>query len=1127
MIDDIDLAVNFIVVPDNILKSQILLGRDILSTGQISVTVLSDRYEFVKLNKEKNKDSKLKYIKQRKNKPVDKNSVFDQIPSTSAKNVDPSSYDPSQHDESQHDVLQHEPLVHDPVELEPVGSEPLETSQCVSPCDSSNPENVVYPIPCNQAVVDLQVESMSANEGPLPRLQGSTLGQSEKFDPLHENLDTDLEDSNDLAKLRSILNKYSDSFTRGLPRRAVTTAELNIKLKDPNKIVNRRPYRLHPRDREAVRVYIKEMLDAGIIEQTDSPWSSPCILVPKKNGKLRLCTDFRAVNENTIAQRFPIPLIQDQIARLTGQKYFISLDAASGFYGISVNESSRQILAFSTPDGHYAYRRMPFGIKNAPCFYQMAITNALGDLAQKYCLAYMDDLLIIGTTIEEMFSRLEEVLEKLRQAGFTLNPDKCSFLKTSIVYLGYLVKDGEVRPHNDRIRALVNLPAPKDRTALKSFLGFCSYFRSFVRDFSIICTPLYQLTSVKSEFKWTPYHEEIRQKLIKIFTSEPVLTIFDPNSPVEVWGDASSLGFGSILFNIIDGKRKVVGYFSRRTSPCEAKYHSYELETLCAVKAFKNWEHFLLYNHFTLVTDCRSFQLSFTKQTLITRVHRWWAYLQAFDFTIVHRPGSSMRIVDFFSRYPVGDPIEVDIFETSVDDYPPTHDSENYHVIQKMTKKNFPDSEHEKLVQKSVNLLELTGEWLQIAQLQDGEIQLILKKLDENSLEPNLAKTYVLREGVLCRKLQYKKKTHTVPIVPKAYKWVVTNSVHESILHMGPQKTMDAILSKFWFSGMNKFVKRFIENCITCKLAKPPSGKKQMELYPIPKHPVPFDTVHIDTTGRLSGQGGTPDYYIVQICAFTKYILLYHTKNLTAKSAINAVEQLISLFGAPSRLVYDQAGSFTANSFTMFCNQHNIKMHPIATGSSRANAQVERYMKNITSLLTVAQYIKKQSIKSLMPQIQLILNSTTNRVTTFSPIELLTGRRPEIPSTLYVEEDLTPPIRSDLEEIRSEAKQNIDRSQAYNLQRFVGTKAPVIPLKLDDLCLREVEARTREKTSLKFRGTYRVIEILPHDRYIIQNINSGKTLKYAHDRLRKITQDTSLLPYLLNEDSDVESDPEV
>lgn len=1108
LIDNIEIPVNFIIVPDNLIKTPILLGRDVLLSG-VNITVFPDRYEFCVTTKESERDSKLRFIQCKNNKSFPKHKkVVEHFPRENSDDNLVSSI--SQPDEFSGN------------EIACIGN--------VQPKIHNESENYIPPVQCLEPKIDLQVESISASEGPYdgrPILQGSTAGESESFNPLTEPLDTDLTDQNDINTLRSILSRYSDNFTRGLPRQTIKTAEFSVRLQDPTKIVNRRPYRLHPRDREAVREYIQELLDAKIIQHSHSPWSFPCLLVSKKNGRLRMVTDFRALNQNTISDRYPIPLIPDCISRLSGQNYFSSLDCASGFYGIATSEATREILAFSTPDGHYEYCRMPFGVKNAPTVFQRAVIHALGPLADQYVIAYMDDLLIVSTTIQEGLSRLAEVLKCLAAAGFSLNPSKCSFLKSRIIYLGYEIQNGEIRPHNDRIRALIELPPPKDRTALRSFLSFCSYYRTYVPKFSQLCSKLYQLTSTKTEFKWTPEHEDIRKNLIEILTGDRVLTIFNPNAKIEMWVDSSSIGFGGILYNIIDGQRKVVGYFSRRTTPTEAKYHSYELETLGCVKAIRNWQHFLLYSPFTVVSDCRSFQATYQKQNLIPRIQRHWAYLQIFQFTIVFKPGSQLGTVDFLSRYPLQEPMEIDIFEASVEDSSPTNALEDDQTA--IIQKQFPDALHNEHVQKSIHLLELTGEWLHIAQLQDEEIQNTIKQLENNQMNPDIANTYILKDigdnlYVLCRKIQFKKKTHVIPIVPNAYKWVVTNAIHESIMHLGPTKTVDAILAKFWFPGLNKFVKKFIQNCVTCQLGKSTSGKKQMEYHMIPKEKSPFHTVHIDATGTLTGQSDK-NYYIVMVCAFTKFIFIHHTKNVSAKAAINALSELISLFGAPTRLIYDQGGSFTAISFTQFCQKHHINLHPVATGSSRANGQVERYMKSITNLVTTAQYLnKKQSVKQLAGKIQLILNATTNRVTKYSPIELLTGKRAEIPSTLYLSEELNPSSeRSDLEEIRTQAHQDIIHSQNYDLQRLAGRRAPVVPLQLDDLCIRELEPRSREKTGLKFRGIYRVVELLPNDRYTIQDINSGRKLKYAHDRLRKIHNDPSILPFLINNDTDTEN----
>ena len=241
---------------------------------------------------------------------------------------------------------------------------------------------------------------------------------------------------------------------------------------------------------------------------------------------------------------------------------------------------------------------------------------------------------------------------------------------------------------------------------------------------------------------------------------------------------------------------------------------------------------------------------------------------------------------------------------------------------------------------------------------------------------------------------------------------------------------------------------------------------------------------------------------------------------------MNALTEMISLFGSPTRVIFDQAGSFTGKAFIDYCNKNNIKTHAIATGAARANAQVERVMLTITNLITVALSIKKQSIKSLMPRIQLVINSTVNRITGKSPIELLTGKNPILPSSIQLSEDVIPPTRSDLNEIRSIAKQNIDRSAAYETKRYANRGAPVVPFQIGDLVLRHLEPRLLAKTDQKFKGTYKIVQVLDNDRYLIEHLLSGRQLKYVHERLRKIESHDEVLPQMIcsseSEQSDVE-----
>lgn len=455
------------------------------------------------------------------------------------------------------------------------------------------------------------------------------------------------------ATLLELLEEYRDYFVRGIPTSRVISGQLEIKLVDPSRTVQRRPYRMSPDEREIVRNKIKELITVGIVRESCSPFASPILLVKKKDGTDRLCIDYRELNSNTIPDRYPLPLISDQIQRLAGANYFTSLDMASGYHQIPIHSDSIERTAFVTPDGQYEYITMPFGLRNAPSVYQRAINKALGNLAETFAICYIDDIIIPSRTIEEGIHRLRLVLKALTTSGFSFNLKKCAFLKTQVEYLGYQVSSGQIKPNPRKINALTQLLPPQTITQLKQFIGLASYFRQFIPGFSQITAPLYKLTAGKGNLNWTPELESIRQKITTILTHKPILTIFDPQFPIELHTDASAEGYGAILIQKINNKQHVIEYFSRRTSRCESKYHSYELETLAVVNAIKHFRHYLQNQKFLVVTDCNAVKASKTKRDLTPRVHRWWCFLQAFEFDIEYRQGKRMEHVDFLSRNPL------------------------------------------------------------------------------------------------------------------------------------------------------------------------------------------------------------------------------------------------------------------------------------------------------------------------------------------------------------------------------------------------------------------------------------------------------------------------------------------
>ncbi|XP_059046035.1 uncharacterized protein LOC131841731 [Achroia grisella] len=274
--------------------------------------------------------------------------------------------------------------------------------------------------------------------------------------PLFDKIDHDLTDEHQINQLLTLLYKYSELFTRGYSKTRVKTGELEIRLKNKDKYVERRPYRLSPVERTKVKDIVEELIKANIVRESRSPYSSPIILVRKKNGDDRMCVDYRELNANTIRDHFPLPLIADQIDQLAGGQYYTTLDMASGFHQIPISPDSIEKTAFVTPDGLYEYLTMPFGLCNAPSVYQRCINRALGQLLNPGCAntlhndsvaqVYIDDVISKCRDFTSGISYLERIFIALRESGFSINIDKCLFFKRSIEYLGNVIENGQVRP---------------------------------------------------------------------------------------------------------------------------------------------------------------------------------------------------------------------------------------------------------------------------------------------------------------------------------------------------------------------------------------------------------------------------------------------------------------------------------------------------------------------------------------------------------------------------------------------------------------------------------------------------------------------------------------------------------
>lgn len=357
-----------------------------------------------------------------------------------------------------------------------------------------------------------------------------------------------------------------------------------------------------------MRVVLYQLLKDGIIRPSNSPYASPIVLIPKKNGEVRLCIDYRKVNEITIRDNLPTPVIDDHLDRLRDKCYFSCLDLTNGFYHVNMAESSIKFTSFVTPLGQFEYLLMPFGLTNAPRVFQRFVNGIFAELIQQdKILLYLDDILVATRDIREHLEILQKVFGLAARNRLSFRLDKCSFLYRQITYLGYVVSQEGIRPSQENTDAVLNYPIPRNARDMHRFVGLASYFRKFIKDFSRIAKPLYNLIRKNVEFRFGSDELGTFEALKHCLASRRILALYSPKLETELHCDASSSGFGAILLQKQPDKvLKPVFFFSKRISAAEAKYHSFELECLAAVYAIQRFHIYLAGIPFKILTDCDS-----------------------------------------------------------------------------------------------------------------------------------------------------------------------------------------------------------------------------------------------------------------------------------------------------------------------------------------------------------------------------------------------------------------------------------------------------------------------------------------------------------------------------------------
>jgi hypothetical protein len=451
--------------------------------------------------------------------------------------------------------------------------------------------------------------------------------------------------------MSNLLSEFEDVFSDKPGR--TTLCEHHIELLPDAKPVFCRPYRLSPDKAKFLREELDTLLEQGIIEEAPSngvTWASPVIMVPKvDSNSMRLCTDMRQVNLRTAVDPFPLPRIEELLDRVGQAKYLTKLDMVRGYWQVPLDSASIPVSGFVTSFGHFRWRYMPFGCRNAPATFSRLVMKLFVNI-EDFCAAYLDDILIFSNTWEEHKRHVREVLKRIKAAGLTLNLQKSVFAVAELDFLGFHVGRGLVQPREKKVAAFLSFDRPANRKQLQQFLGLAGYYRRFLPNFSHTTAVLSNLLRKTVNFEWSTEAESAFLDLKSRLGSRPILRPPDFTLPFAMAVDSSNLAIGANLFQTVDGIEHPICYYSRKLDVHQQKYSTIEKEALGLVLAVRAFSVYFGSSLVKVFTDHNPLVFLQKMSNHNQKLLRWSLELQQYNLEIIHRAGKDNLIPDILSR---------------------------------------------------------------------------------------------------------------------------------------------------------------------------------------------------------------------------------------------------------------------------------------------------------------------------------------------------------------------------------------------------------------------------------------------------------------------------------------------
>ncbi|KAK3100349.1 hypothetical protein FSP39_018534 [Pinctada imbricata] len=772
--------------------------------------------------------------------------------------------------------------------------------------------------------------------------------------PIDQDLDIHIDKENlthnEQLQLAELLTRNRDVFAKDASELGKTHIHYHRIDTVTDKPVRSKPYKQTPAARQETDKQIEHMLQHDIIEESTSNYHSPVVLVKKKNGSFRFAVDFRKLNAATESMSFPIPRVDevfDTIAESKAQIFSV-LDLASGFWQVPLDEETKHKTAFITHKGLYQFKRMPFGLMNAPMTYQMLMTKVLKDLNWRIALIYIDDVLVYSKSVAEHFGHLELVFQKLREANLTLQPSKCHFAATTVKYLGHVISNKGIKVDSDKTAAVATYPVPKSIKHVRSFLGMCNYYRKFIKNYSKIAAPLSRLLCKDSKFRWTDECTTAFNTLKAALTSAPILAYPDFSRPFVLSTDASEEAIGYILGQVDPNTNleHVIAYGGRSLHAAEKRWHINEKEGLALIDAIKTFKPYLSNAKFTVYTDNITVRWLNNNKDASGRLGRWSLFLQSYNFDIVHRAGSKNN-ADALSRRPYSECTTQEDPKTNSPRPPistieiPAHHDKIAVTFEYDGERNSPATIN--LMETSINAIQhphtdvQDNPLLSHLQMNDSDFIEIVRFITAGELPDNhkhantvyiQSQHYHISNGLLYHLHQDRGKGLPPErslirqlAVPKSLRKDVLDAYHDCIAgggHQGFDRTLASIKAKYYWPRMYTDIEEYIRTCETCQQSKRPIHNRPAPLTPIPTEEL-FSRWHMDILELPCTSEGYR-YLLLVVDSFSRYPEAFPLKSQEAPEVARVLfNEIFSRWGAPRTLISDRGQNFMSKLVQALC----------------------------------------------------------------------------------------------------------------------------------------------------------------------------------------------------------------